>query len=558
MLTSLHPGEREGGRVVKGLTSDYQLTLPAILRRAEALYGPKEIVTRRPDKSFHRYAYADFVRRAKKLAVALGELGLEKSDRVATLAWNNHQHLEAYFGVPCSGMVLHTINPRLSADDLAYIINHAEDRVLLVDETTVGLLDGFGDQVDLDHVFVLSADGSAPEGLESYEELLSGADEDRFEYPAFDENDAAAMCYTSGTTGRPKGALYSHRAICLHSMASAMTDMLGIRERDVVMPVVPMFHVNAWGLPFTSTLVGAKQVLPGPHLDPESLLEDMSNEKVTITAGVPTIFLGVLRKLDENPDAYDLSSVRDMIIGGSAAPEGMIRAFEERHGLHVLHAWGMSETTPLGTVCNLSSLTDGASEEERYKVQAKQGPPGPFIEVRARGDEDFVPWDGESMGELEVRGPWVSGAYFNTEEGQEKFIEDGWFKTGDIVTIDENGYVEIQDRTKDLIKSGGEWISSVALENALVAHDAVAEAAVIAVPDERWGERPLGVVVLKEDAEATEEELVSHLAADHPKWSLPDAIEFVDEIPHTATGKALKMALRERYSATRKPRASLG
>jgi fatty-acyl-CoA synthase len=543
---------------VKGLTSDYQLTLPAILRRAEALYGPKEIVTRRPDKSFHRYAYADFVRRAKKLAVALGELGLEKSDRVATLAWNNHQHLEAYFGVPCSGMVLHTINPRLSADDLAYIINHAEDRVLLVDETTVGLLDGFGDQVDLDHVFVLSADGSAPEGLESYEELLSGADEDRFEYPGFDENDAAAMCYTSGTTGRPKGALYSHRAICLHSMASAMTDMLGIRERDVVMPVVPMFHVNAWGLPFTSTLVGAKQVLPGPHLDPESLLEDMSNEKVTITAGVPTIFLGVLRKLDENPDAYDLSSVRDMIIGGSAAPEGMIRAFEERHGLHVLHAWGMSETTPLGTVCNLSSLTDGASEEERYKVQAKQGPPGPFIEVRARGDKDFVPWDGESMGELEVRGPWVSGAYFNTEEGQEKFIEHGWFKTGDIVTIDENGYVEIQDRTKDLIKSGGEWISSVALENALVAHDAVAEAAVIAVPDERWGERPLGVVVLKEDAEATEEELVSHLAADHPKWSLPDAIEFVDEIPHTATGKALKMALRERYSATRKPRASLG
>src|ERR687894_154120 len=313
-----------------------------MLRRAEALYGPKEIVTRRPDKSFHRYTYADFVRRAKKFAVALGELGLRKSDRVATLAWNNHQHLEAYFGVPSAGLVLHTINPRLSADDLAYIIDHADDRVLLIDETMVKLLDGFRDRVDLDHIYVLSADGSAPEGLDSYED------------PDFDEHDAAAMCYTSGTTGRPKGALYSHRAICLHSMASAMTDMLGIAERDTVMPVVPMFHVNAWGLPFTATLVGARQVLPGPHLDPESLLEDLANEKVTITAGVPTIFFGILRTLDEDPDAYDLSNLSAMIIGGSAAPEGMIRAFQERHGLNVLHAWVMTETTPLGTVCNLS------------------------------------------------------------------------------------------------------------------------------------------------------------------------------------------------------------
>jgi fatty-acyl-CoA synthase len=549
MLTSPHhiSGEREGGEVVKGLTSDYQLTLPAMLKRAEALYGPKEIVTRRPDRSFHRYTYADFVRRAKKLAVAFGELGLEKSDRVATLAWNTYRHLEAYFGIPCSGMVLHTINPRLSSDDIAYIINHAEDKVLLIDETMVRLLGGFRDRVNLEHVFVLSAEGSAPEGLESYEELLSGADEERFEYPGFDEDDAAAMCYTSGTTGRPKGALYSHRAICLHSMASAMPDMLGIAERDVVMPVVPMFHVNAWGLPFTAALVGAKQVMPGPHLDPESLLEDLANEKVTITAGVPTIFFGILRKLDEDPDAYDLSNLRAMIIGGSAAPEGMIRAFQERHGLHVLHAWGMTETTPLGTVCNLSSQLDGAPEDERYRVRAKQGLPGPFIEVRARGDEDFVPWDGETMGELEIRGPWVSGAYFNTEEGSEKFTGDGWFRTGDIVTIDQQGYVEIQDRTKDLIKSGGEWISSVALENSLMAHDAVAEAAVIAIPDERWSERPIGVVVLKEGEEVTEQELISLLAEDHPKWSLPDAIEFVDEIPHTATGKALKMELRERY-----------
>jgi fatty-acyl-CoA synthase len=533
---------------VKGLTSDYQLTLPAMLRRAEVLYGTKEIVTRRPDKGFHRYTYADFVRRAKRLAVALGELGLQKSDRVATLAWNTYQHLEAYFGIPCSGLVLHTINPRLSSEDIAYIINHAEDRVLLIDETMVKLLDGFREQVNVERVFVLSStDGSASEGLESYEELLESADEGRFEYPDFDEDDAAAMCYTSGTTGRPKGALYSHRAICLHSMASAMTDMLGIAVRDVVMPVVPMFHVNAWGLPFTATLVGAKQVMPGPHLDPESLLEDLSNEKVTITAGVPTIFFGILRGLDENPGAYDLSNLKTMIIGGSAAPEGMIRAFQERHGLRVLHAWGMTETTPLGTVCHPSSQLDEAPEDERYRVRAKQGRPGPFIEVRARGDEDFVPWDGETMGELEIRGPWISGAYFNTEEGSEKFTDDGWFRTGDIVTIDPNGYVEIQDRTKDLIKSGGEWISSVALENALMAHDAVAEAAVIAIPDEKWGERPIGVVVVKEDEEVTEEELISLLAEDHPKWSLPDAIEFVDEIPHTATGKALKMELRERY-----------
>jgi fatty-acyl-CoA synthase len=546
MLTSLHRGKGKEETKVKGLTSDYQLTLPAMLKRAEELYGPKEIVTRKPDRSFHRYTYTDFVRRAKKLAVALGELGLQKSDRVATLAWNNYQHLEAYFGIPCSGLVLHTINPRLSTNDITYIINHAEDRALLIDETMVKLLDGFRDRVNLDHVLVLSGDGSTPEGLESYEELLSGADEDRFEYPDFDEDDAAAMCYTSGTTGRPKGALYSHRAICLHSMASGMTDMLGIHERDVVMPVVPMFHVNAWGLPFTSVLVGAKQVMPGPHLDPESLLEDLANEKVTVTAGVPTIFFGILRTLDEDPDAYDLSNLRAMIIGGSAAPEGMIRAFQERHGLHVLHAWGMTETTPLGTVCHLNSQLDEASEEERYRVRAKQGRPGPFIELRARGDEGVVAWDGETMGELEIRGPWISGAYYNAED-TEKFTEDGWFKTGDIVTIDPSGYVEIQDRTKDLLKSGGEWISSVALENALMAHDAVAEAAVIAIPDEKWGERPIGVVVLKEGEEVTEEELISLLAEDHPKWSLPDAIEFVDEIPHTATGKALKMELRERY-----------
>ena len=532
---------------MKGLIQDYQLTLPAILKRAEDLYGTKEIVTRNPDKSFHRYTYADFVRRSKKLAVALGELGLEKSDRVVTLAWNTYQHLEAYFGVPSAGLVLHTLNPRLSSNDMSYIIEHAEDKVLLIDETLIELLDSFEDEVDLEHVFVFSADGSAPEGLKSYENLLEGADEVDFEYPELDETDAAALCYTSGTTGRPKGALYSHRSVCLHSMALAAADGLGIRERDVVLPVVPMFHVNAWGVPFASTMVGAKQVMPGQHLDPESLLEDFEQEQVTFTAGVPTVFLAVLQTLDSDPEAYDLSNMRSMAIGGSAAPESMIRAFDERHGLSVLHAWGMTETDPVATVCHLTGELLEAPEEEQYKYRAKQGFPLPFIEIRARGDEGFIPWDGEEMGELEVRGPWVASSYFNTGEGADKFTEDGWFKTGDIVTIEPRGYVEIRDRDKDLVKSGGEWISSVDLENAIMGHEAVAEAAVIAIPHEKWDERPLAVVVLKDGEEATAEDLLSHLEGDFAKWQLPDAVEFVDEIPRTATGKFLKMELREQF-----------
>jgi fatty-acyl-CoA synthase len=532
---------------MKGLIQDYQLTLPAILKRAEDLYGTKEIVTRNPDKSFHRYTYADFVRRSKRLAVALGELGLEKSDRVVTLAWNTYQHLEAYLGVPSAGLVLHTLNPRLSSNDMSYIIEHAEDKVLLIDETLIELLDSFEDEVDLEHIFVFSAEGSAPEGLKSYEDLLEGADEVDFEYPDLDETDAAALCYTSGTTGRPKGALYSHRSVCLHSMALAAADGLGIRERDVVLPVVPMFHVNAWGVPFASTMVGAKQVMPGQHLDPESLLEDFEQEQVTFTAGVPTVFLAVLQTLDSDPEAYDLSNMRSMAIGGSAAPESMIRAFDERHGLSVLHAWGMTETDPVATVCHLTGELLEAPEEEQYKYRAKQGFPLPFIEIRARGDEGFIPWDGEVMGELEVRGPWVASSYFNTGEGADKFTDDGWFKTGDIVTLEPRGYVEIRDRDKDLVKSGGEWISSVDLENAIMGHEAVAEAAVIAIPHEKWDERPLAVVVLKDGEEATAEDLLSHLEGDFAKWQLPDAVEFVDEIPRTATGKFLKMELREQF-----------
>ena len=533
---------------MKGLTSDYQLTLPAILKRAEDLFGHKEIVTRLPDKSFHRYTYEDFARRSKKLSVALGELGLEKGDRVATLGWNTYQHLECYFGLPSAGFVIHTLNPRLSPEDLSYIIEHAGDRALMVDETLLPVLDSVRDRISLDKVFVFSYGDSVPEGLESYEDLLERGDESLFEYPDLDENDAAALCYTSGTTGRPKGALYSHRGLCLHSMALATTDGFCVGEADTMLPVVPMFHVNAWGMPFVATMVGAKQVFPGPHLDPESLLQDFEQESVTFTAGVPTIFLGVLQTLDAEPGAYDLSKLRTLGVGGSAAPESMIRGFQERHGLIVLHAWGMTETSPVATISHLTSGLQDASEDEKYRYRAKQGLALPFIEVRARSEDGFIPWNGESMGELEIRGAWVSESYYNTSEGDDKFTSDGWFRTGDVVSIDPLGYVEIRDRDKDLVKSGGEWISSVDLENALMGHPAVAEAAVIAVPDPRWQERPLGVAVLKEGESATQEELIEHLAGSgFAKWQLPDNIEFVDEIPRTATGKFLKMKLREHF-----------
>jgi fatty-acyl-CoA synthase len=536
--------------MLEGLMQDYELTIPAILRRAENLYGYREIVTRQPDEGFHRYTYADFASRAKKLAVALKRLGVQSGDRVGTLAPNNYPHLEAYFGIPCAGGVLHTINPQLHEDDLAYIVNHAEDKVLFVDGTLVEALESFREEVDVEHVVVFDhGDESVSDGLLSYEEVLADADEREFEYPELDENQAAGLSYTSGTTGRPKGALYSHRAITLHSMMEAMGNVFALNEADCVLPVVPMYHVNAWGFPFACALVGAKQVLPGPHLEPQSLIEDFEQEKVTLTAGVPTVYLGVLEALDEEPGKHDLSALRSMVMGGSAAPRGMIQAYKERHDIDVVHAWGMTETTPIGSVSNITSEILELSEEEQLDYKAKQGPPVPFIEIRARGDEtdEPVPWDGETMGELEVRGPWVASSYFSSEEGADEFTEDGWFMTGDIVTIDKYGFITVQDRDKDLVKSGGEWISSVQLENALVGHPAVAEAAVIAIPHEKWDERPLAVVALKEGEEATPEELQEHLEGDFAKFWLPDAYEFVDELPKTATGKVKKVELREQF-----------
>nr|MBA4115547.1 long-chain fatty acid--CoA ligase [Rubrobacter sp.] len=485
--------------MLEGLTQDYQLTIPAILKRADQLYGKREIVTRRPDKTFHRYTYADFVSRAKKLAVALEGLGIESGDRIGTLCWNNYQHLEAYFGVPSSGAVLHTINPRLFEGDLAYIVDHAGDRALLVDEVLLDVFEKFREEVNVEHVIFVSESGeNVPEGMLSYEELLSGADEGDFEYPELDERQAASLCYTSGTTGRPKGALYSHRGVVLHSLMSATGNTFALSDNDCVLPVVPMFHVNAWGLPYTATLAGSKQVLPGQHLDPESLIEEYEQERVTFTAGVPTVFLAMLQELDKEPGKHDLSNLRSMVIGGAAVPKSVIQAYEERHGINVVHAWGMTEMDPIGSVAHVTPEIKELSGEEQLEYKAKQGYPTPFVEIRAYGDEGPVPWDGETMGELEVRGPSIIKSYFNTEEGDDKFSEGGWFRTGDIVTIDQYGFIKITDRDKDLVKSGGEWISSVELENALMSHPAVAQAAVIAIPHEKWDERPLAVIVLKE------------------------------------------------------------
>jgi fatty-acyl-CoA synthase len=530
---------------MKGLIMDYQLNVPAMLRRAEAMFGSKEIVTRLPDRTFHRYTYADAAKRARRLGSALQQLDLGESARVATLCWNHYQHLEVYLGVPSAGYVVHTLNLRLAPGDLSYIAKHAGDRVLIVDQSLLPLYDAIKGDVSFEHVIVVGEE--IPEGAISYEELLERGDPD-WKYPDLDEREAAVMCYTSGTTGQPKGVLYSHRAIAVHSLGAALANTLGVTERDVVLPVVPMFHANAWGFPFTCSMVGATQVFPGPYLDPESLLDTFQQEKVTITGGVPTIWLGILQLLDKEPDRWDLSSLRAMIVGGSAAPRGMIEGFKKRHGLDVIHAWGMTEMTPLGTVSHLTSDLVDAPEDVQFTYLARQGTPAPFVEIRARGDDGLVAWDGKTMGELEVRGVWIASAYFEDDSQADRWTDDGWFKTGDIVTIDHRGYIEIQDRAKDVIKSGGEWVSSVALENAIMGHPAVAEAAVIAVPDEKWSERPLAVVVLKEGQSVTPDELRESIAPQFAKWQLPDRFEFVDEIPKTAVGKFRKTALREQFA----------
>jgi fatty-acyl-CoA synthase len=527
---------------MNGLMMDFQLTLPTLLRRAETYFGDKQIVTRLPDKRFHRYTYADFGRRTRALAVALQKLGLERGDRVATLCWNHYQHLEAYFGIPCGGFVLHTLNLRLHPGDIGYIANHAADKAVIVDRSLVPLLEQFKGETRIEHTFVVE---------DSYEDLLASVDPDDYRDPELDENEAAAMCYTSGTTGLPKGVVYSHRSTVIHTLGVACGNHLGLSlgEEDTILPVVPMFHANAWGYPYLATMHGANQVYPGPHLDPESLLEDFEQEGVTWTAGVPTIWLGILQLLDKEPGRWDLSKLKGMLVGGSAAPRAMIAGFKQRHGLSVVHGWGMTETSPVATVASLPGTLHDEDEETQFDYIALQGLPLPFVELRARDDESrLIPWDNEAMGELEIRGPWVAAAYFESPEQDDRWTEDGWFKTGDIVSIHPRGYVNIQDRSKDVIKSGGEWISSVALENALMGHPAVAEAAVIAMPDEKWQERPLAVVVSCPGETVTAEELRAFLAPNFAKWWLPDRFEFVSEIPKTGVGKFRKTALREQFA----------
>jgi fatty-acyl-CoA synthase len=533
--------------MLTGRMMDFPLTLTHFLERARTYFGRSEIVSRQPDRSLHRYTYADFHRRTCQLAHAVTRLGVRPGDRVASLCWNHHRHLELYFGVPAMGAVLHTLNLRLHPNDLAYIARHAEDRILVVDRSLLPLLEKFIASVpSVEHVIVIPDDGPTPQGRLDYEALLA-PEKDTFAFPALDERSAAMLCYTSGTTGNPKGVLYSHRSCVLHTLAECMNDTLGVSESDTVLPVVPMFHAAAWGLPFSSVFTGSKIVFPGPHLDPQSILDLMADERVTLAAGVPTIWLGILVLLDQEPKRWDLRAVRSMVIGGAAAPPAMIEGFLHRHGLLVTHAWGMTEMNPVGTLARPRRHHEHIPQTERLAIRATQGYAVPFVEVRHVSDSGQVlPWDGETMGELEVRGPWVASSYYGGE-GTDRFTADGWFKTGDVVTLDAEGYVRITDRSKDVIKSGGEWISSVALENALMAHPAVLEAAVFAAKDPKWDERPLAAVVLKPGQSATKEELAAHLEQRFVKWWLPEDYVFISQIPRTSTGKFLKTKLREDY-----------
>ncbi|HZH76790.1 MAG TPA: long-chain fatty acid--CoA ligase [Archangium sp.] len=533
--------------MLPGRMMDFPLTLTHFLERARTYFGRSEIVSRLPDKSLHRYTYADFYRRTCRLAHALTRLGVKPGDRVASLCWNHSRHLELYFGVPSMGAVLHTLNLRLHPNDLAYIARHAEDRVIVVDRSLLPLLEKFIASVpSVQHVIVIPDDGPAPDGRLDYEKLLA-AEPDSFSWPALDERSAAMLCYTSGTTGNPKGVLYSHRSTVLHALAEAMNDSFGVSEADTILPVVPMFHAAAWGLPYSAVLAGSKVVFPGPHLDPQSIVDLMASERVSIAAGVPTIWLGILALLDQEPQRWDLRSVRTMIIGGAAAPPAMIDGFLHRHGLVVTHAWGMTELNPLGTLARPRRHHETLPQPERLALRATQGYAVPFVEVRHVSDTGQVlPWDGATMGELEVRGPWVASSYYGGE-GPDRFTSDGWFKTGDVVTLDADGYVRITDRSKDVIKSGGEWISSVALENALMAHPAVLEAAVFAAKDPKWDERPLAAVVFKPGQSASKADLAAHLEQSFAKWWLPDDYVFVPQIPRTSTGKFLKTKLREEY-----------
>ncbi|HEX4436671.1 MAG TPA: long-chain fatty acid--CoA ligase [Solirubrobacteraceae bacterium] len=524
------------------MQNDFPLTLNHIRRRMRSCNQGAEVVTLQPDGSVQRASHAAVTERVDRLARALVELGVEPGDRVASFAWNNQRHVELYFAAPCIGAVLHTLNIRLFEEQLTYIVNHAEDKAIFVDDSLVGVLEKLAPSFNTVEHYVIMGDGDAgslPNALR-YEDLLEQAGGGEFDYPEVDERQAAALCYTSGTTGNPKGVLYSHRSISLHSSATLMSDGNGLSRNDRVLAVVPMFHANAWGLPYGAALAGSDLILPDRFLGAEPLAKLIGAERPTLMGCVPTIFQDLLRYADEHEEV-DLSSLTNAACGGSAVPKQLMRDFQERHGVRIYQAWGMTETSPVATYSR--PREDGELDETHWNDRAKQGRPLPWVELRIVGDDgEEVPWDGESTGEIQVRGPWIASQYFRDDD-DEKF-DEGWLRTGDIAAVDEQAYVQITDRSKDVIKSGGEWISSVELENELMSHPNVVEAAVIAKPDERWAERPLCCVVLSGEGAASAEDLVEHLRSRVAKWWLPDEFAFIGEIPKTSVGKFDKKVLR--------------
>ena len=528
---------------------DRPLLISSLIEFAALNHADGEIVSRTVEGPIHRYTYKDCVIRSRQLAKALEKLGVENGDRLGTLAWNGYRHVEIYFGVSGMGAVCHTINPRLFPEQIVYIINHAEDKYIFVDLTFVPLIEKLVDQIPQVKGFVIMTDeanmpDTALPNVICYENLLAGADDD-YKWPVFDERTASSLCYTSGTTGNPKGVLFSNRSTIIHSYAICTLDGLGLSNMESILPVVPMFHVNAWGIPYAAAMCGTKLVLPGARMDGEALYELMENEGVTLSAGVPTLWMMLLAYMKENNKKF--SSMQRTVIGGAAPPRAMIETFEKDYNVNVIHAWGMTEMSPLGTACNFKKKHLDLSQDEKIDLSLKQGRAIYGVDMKivdATGND--LPWDGKAFGNLLVRGPWITSGYFKSEGGS-VVDDDDWFDTGDVATIDADGYMQITDRSKDVIKSGGEWISSIDVENKAVGCPGIAEAAVIAVSHPKWDERPLLIAVKETDAAVTKEDVIEHLKGAVAKWQLPDDVIFVDQLPHTATGKVLKTKLRSEY-----------
>jgi fatty-acyl-CoA synthase len=538
-----------------GLMQDWPLLVHKIIDHAATYHGSREVVTRTVEGPVVRSNYAEVARRAHKVASALDRLGIQLGDRVATMAWNTQRHIESWYGITGIGAIYHTLNPRLFPEQIVYIANHAEDRVLFFDITFAKLVEELAPRLTtVKHFICLTDAAHLPKanipGLIAYEDFIADGDED-FAWKEFDEHTACGLCYTSGTTGNPKGVLYSHRSNVIHAFIAAQADAMGLRAVDSVMPIVPMFHANAWALAFSAPMVGCKLVLPGPKLDGDSVCELLTEEDVTITAAVPTVWLALLQYLEKT--GKTLPKMNRVIIGGSAAPRSMIEAFERQYGITVIHAWGMTEMSPLGTLGTMKPCNADLPYEQQLDYKCRQGHPPFGVEMKIVDDEEReLPRDGKAFGRLKVRGPAVAKAYFRGE-GMGSFDGEGWFDTGDVATLDADGYMTITDRAKDVIKSGGEWISTIEIENIAVGHPCVAEAAVIGVAHPKWDERPLLIVVLKAGKSATREEVLAYLTGRIAKWWMPDDVVFVDEIPHTATGKIQKTALRERFGAYKLP-----